>query len=250
MFNSIRHKSKAVCQIFVTLCMSLTGEFHKRTFHFGFDARTSRGAMKDKTSWFVRLWNTSAPGTTGLGECGPLPGLSIDDRPELEAVIRQGLEALEGVNHLSEAEVYSFVRDTIAVQFPSVRFAFETALLDLLHGGRRMIYENDFIRGKSIPINGLIWMGEEDFMLTQVRKKLEQGFRCIKLKVGGLDFEKECRILEKIRTVSPADTIIRLDANGAFDEQEALQKLNTLAAFSIQSIEQPLKPGSTLLESL
>src|SRR5690606_30024526 len=105
MFNSIRHKSKAVCQIFVTLCMSLTGECHKRTFHFSFDARTSRVAMTDMTSWFVRLWTTSAAGTTGLGECGPLPGLSVDDRPELEAVIRQGLELLEGIKHLGEAEV-------------------------------------------------------------------------------------------------------------------------------------------------
>lgn len=232
--------------------MSLQASFIKRVFHFAFDARTSRGAMKEKTSWFIHIYNSETPEIIGVGECGPLPGLSLDYKPELEGVIERMIQKfnegmhgpcsvmeLDSLNH----RIIEFLGNEIK-EFPSLFFAFETALLDLANGGKRVIFNNEFYSGSPIPINGLIWMGGLDFMLQQIELKIREGFTCLKLKVGGINFEKECDILHYIRRKYFRENItIRLDANGAFKPADALYKLKELAKFDIHSIEQPIKPG-------
>ncbi len=229
--------------------MAIRAHFFKRTFHFNFKARTSRGLMPDKTSWFVKLEDSGAGDVVGMGECGPLPGLSIDHRPDYEETLS------EVVRKINEAEAAIDTGNTllnlIPPGYPSMRFGFETALLDLRNGGRRIIFDNSFVRGEPIPINGLIWMGDLDFTLEQVNKKITEGFSCIKIKVGGLDFERECDILDYIRKrYFRHDITIRLDANGAFKVDDARYKLQELKKFNIHSIEQPLKPGSPETEEL
>jgi o-succinylbenzoate synthase len=136
-------------------------------------------------------------------------------------------------------------------EYPSVRFGLETALLDFRNGGRRVIFDNSFVKGKSIPINGLVWMGDMDFMTDQINKKIADGFRCIKLKVGGLDFDRECDILTYIRRrYFRQDIEIRLDANGAFKADDVLYKLGEMARFGIHSIEQPIRPGLEEMDEL
>lgn len=223
--------------------MQLHTRFFKRAFHFNFDARTSRGRMKEKVSWFVQVWNVGNPLCFGLGECGPLPGLSPDDRPDFEEVLSSCLEKL------TDTEIP--LEQIVPPGFPAIRFGIETALLDLKHGGTRKIFDNRFFTGTSIPINGLVWMGDLDSMLQQVSMKIENGFRCIKIKVGGLNFEKECDILRYIRSKYFRENItIRLDANGAFKAEEASYKLNELSRFQIHSIEQPVKPGLEVMPEL
>lgn len=225
--------------------MALQASFTKAVFKFNFKARTSRGLMRDKTSWFIQIWRDEKPEVIGIGECGPLPGLSIDDRPDFESVLQ------EVVERLAKATGQDDALRTVPNGFPSILFGVETALLDLQHGGKRVIFQNDFMKGSPIPINGLIWMGDLDFMMDQINKKVAQGFRCIKLKVGGLDFDKECDVLNYVRKRYYREQIeIRLDANGAFKPEEALYKLKELSRFQVQSIEQPLKAGSEYLEAL
>jgi L-alanine-DL-glutamate epimerase-like enolase superfamily enzyme len=78
-------------------------------------------------------------------------------------------------------------------------------------------------------------------MKQQIQEKLAQGFRCIKVKIGAIDFEKELSLLKFIRNHFDAQTIeIRVDANGAFSSNKALDKLNRLAAYQLHSIEQPI----------
>jgi len=239
--------------------MSLQASLSKRIFHFSFDARTSRGSMKDKTSWFIKIWDSSAPELTGVGECGPLPGLSPEHSPELQEILEgiinkfnsQSLviDQVANLNELNSFIIKSLGGDI--VKYPSLVFAFETALLDLLNGGSKLIFNNSFIQGTPIPINGLIWMGGLDFMLQQIEIKIRDGFRCVKLKVGGTDFEKECDVLQYIRRKYFRESItIRLDANGSFKPADALYKLRELAKFDVHSIEQPIKPGATEMEEL
>jgi o-succinylbenzoate synthase len=239
--------------------MSLEASIHQRVFHFSFDARTSRGAMKEKVSWFLKIRDKAVPEIEGVGECGPLPGLSPEFKPEINDTI-EGLITrfnsrsltIEPTTNLRS--INGFIVEALgveAVNYPSVVFAFETALLDLWNGGNKVIFNNAFIQGAPIPINGLIWMGGLDFMLQQIEIKIRDGFRCVKLKVGGIDFEKECDVLQYIRRKYFRDNIsIRLDANGAFKPADALYKLNELAKFDIHSIEQPIKPGSAEMEEL
>jgi o-succinylbenzoate synthase len=205
--------------------------------------------MKDKTSWFIKLWDERHPAVFGIGECGPLPGLSIDFIPEYEEKVAHLLDAFNAANFKTTDD--SRIFSSIPVDLPSVMFGMETALLDLKNGGKRIVFENDFQKGRKIPINGLIWMGDMDFMMGQISIKVGEGFRCIKLKVGGLDFDRECDVLDYIRKrYFRENVMIRLDANGAFKLDDALYKLEQLTRFNIHSIEQPLKPGLPAMEEL
>src|SRR4051812_10113562 len=175
--------------------MPLQANYFKRVFNFNFKARTSRGLMKDKTSWFIKIWHTDNPAVFGIGECGPLPNLSMDAKPDFEEVLSSCVDKIFAY-HKPDILI---LKEIIPAAYPAIMFGFETAMLDLLNGGKRVIYDNEFVRGQYIPINGLIWMGDMDFTMNQINEKIAQGFRCIKLKVGGLDFDRECDVLNYIR---------------------------------------------------
>jgi o-succinylbenzoate synthase len=235
--------------------MLLKASFIPYTFKFDFDARTSRGLMRDKKSWFIKIWDESCPEKFGLGECGPLPGLSIEPIATFQEKVASVVDIINAANlalstrenffQTLHAQLTSIFGGEFLRQHPSITFALESAFLDLKNGGTRLLFNTSFSSGKAIPINGLVWMGGLDFMLQQVAIKIYDGFTCIKLKVGGLDFEKECDILRYIRRKYYRENIvIRLDANGAFKLDEAMFKLEELSKFNVHSIEQPIKAGS------
>lgn len=229
--------------------MAIHATYHKKVFNFNFKARTSRGLMKDKTTWFIRIEEEGNPGVFGLGECGPLPGLSPECTPEFERELANVIGELNRSSfRLRDDEAW---RKFIPEGYSSIFFGMETALQDLRNGGNRVIFRNDFLEGKPIAINGLVWMGDMDFMMDQINKKVALGFRCLKLKVGGLDFDRECDILSYIRRRYFRENItIRLDANGAFKVDDVLYKLEELSRFQIHSIEQPIKEGQEEMEEL
>lgn len=198
---------------------------------FRIPARTSRNTLETKKLYLLRLRNTE--GLSGLGEVSPFEGLSLDDYPDFEDRLRHIiLQINEGVP-LKELDLEPL---------PSVQFGLEMALLDLENGGQRIYFPGPFSEGKlGIAINGLIWMADAENMLQQVQDKIAQGYRCIKLKIGALDFDEECRLLETIRKKYNAFQIeLRVDANGAFKPEHALQQLKELSTFEIHSIEQPI----------
>ena len=164
-----------------------------------------------------------------MGECGPIEGLSIESGDKM---MHQLKKVQESINDLSSLDLSLF---------PSINFGIENALNDLKNGGKRIIYQNSFIEGKPIKINGLIWMGDRDFMVNQIKSKIEKGFSCLKLKIGSIDFKEEISILKNIRKQFNSKILeIRVDANGAFSTKDVLQKLNTLGKLEIHSIEQPI----------
>lgn len=214
----------------------LRANYHKYKLYFKHPAGTSRGILHHRDCYFLLLQNTNQPGVTGIGECGVIPGLSYDDRPGFEARLAR---LCEEISQTGQA-------DPPALQeWPSIGFALETALRDLETGGRRLLYKSEFTSGTvPIPINGLIWMGNEAFMRKQLEEKLAEGHQVIKIKVGAIDFETELKLIASIRKhVSEKEVTIRLDANGAFGAGEALDKLNRLSQFHIHSIEQPIRQG-------
>jgi o-succinylbenzoate synthase len=200
---------------------------------FKFPAGTSRGVLYSKYSAFLILEEN---GVTGIGECSTIPGLSIDPENEYEQKL---IELCEAINQKRQPESVDLST------FPSIAFGLETALLDLKTGGKKQFFNTGFSKGEAgIPINGLVWLGDKAFMQKQIREKIAAGYRCIKLKVGALDFETELEIIADIRAEFPESEIeIRLDANGGFSADDALLKLEKLAKFQIHSIEQPIKQG-------
>jgi O-succinylbenzoate synthase len=226
--------------------MPLKIVFQPHLLKFKMEAGTSRGVLTQRTSWLLKVTDSDQPGVAGYGECGPLPGLSIDDVSDFE----QQLASVCDLFNELDLEVFPFnlsiiLQQVIPESLPSVRFGVETALLDFMNGGKRIIYPNAFSLGqKGILINGLIWMGSYDHMLQQVEDKLSQGYATLKMKVGAIDFEQEIRILESVRKrYSKEEITLRVDANGAFGSSEVDQKLSRLAEFDLHSIEQPVKAG-------
>lgn len=209
----------------------------EQVFHFRHPAGTSRGVYTERRSWLV---SASDGGTVGHGECAPLPDLSCDALPNYEEVLRGFCDEVERKGEIP----YETMRD-----YPSMLFGLETAMLELrgerrvVRGESPLLFDTAFSRGEvGIPINGLVWMGSYEEMLQRMEKKLEQGFRCVKLKVGAIDFDRELDLVKRIRErFSFHDVELRLDANGGFRPDEALYKLELLSQYAIHSIEQPVK---------
>ncbi|MFQ5649192.1 MAG: o-succinylbenzoate synthase [bacterium] len=212
----------------------MEAKFKRFTLKFIEPMGTSRGILRERETHILGLEN--AAGTLGLGECAPLTGLSIDDRPHLAQKLQAVCDQLNDGKSADELDLSDW---------PAIQFGVETALLDLRAGGTQLLFDTSFTRGtRLIATNGLIVMGQADHMLRQVVDKVAAGFRCIKIKVGALKFDDECRLLTEVRKQFPPRQIeLRLDANGAFDEDEALEKLKRLSEFTVHSLEQPIKAG-------
>lgn len=205
--------------------------FYPYTLTFKKPATTSRGSMHTHTVYYIKLTQGNRE---GWGECAHLKGLSIDDIAAIPnqlslccALINDGLPI-----------------DALPLNsFPAIRFAFETASLMLQQKLPMCVFDTPFYHGKqSITINGLVWMADAPSMLEEAKQKITAGYTCIKFKVGALDFDEECRMIEHVRKFANAFALeIRLDANGAFKNDEALEKLKELSRFEIHSIEQPIQ---------
>lgn len=211
----------------------MKASYKKYVLNFKRPSGTSRGVLTQKETWFIIL---EEDGKLGIGECGILRGLSIDDRPDYEDKLKWICENI----YLGEETLLKEL-----AEFPSIQFGLETAFLSVKGTSPYILFPSLFTEGKdTIGINGLVWMGEEQFMKEQIEEKLAHGFNCIKLKIGAIDFDKELALLSLIRQHFGPETIeIRVDANGAFTPKEAPEKLQRLSEYTLHSIEQPIKQG-------
>lgn len=204
------------------------------TLRFRQPAGTSRGVYTTRRINYLLLTDPDS-GRMGIGECAPLPQLSCDDIPNYdEALTRYCQETV--LHHRID---YEQLRP-----YPSILFGLETAFRHLEAGTVKWA-DTSFSRGETfIIINGLIWMGTYDEMYQRITEKIRQGFHCVKLKIGAIDFESELRLIRYIRThFSRQDIELRVDANGAFSPEEALTRLEQLSQYDLHSIEQPIAPG-------
>lgn len=206
--------------------------YQKHILQFKKPAGTSRGIYTTRVVYILKLQSLENPAIVGWGECAPLPDLSCDFSPNFETVLENVCQNFNGTIPFDELRNY-----------PSILFGLETAMQDFQTPKNNVLWESDFTKGiKGIPINGLIWMGSYDSMKEQIKDKLALGFKCIKLKIGAIDFEEEYALLKKIRCeYDESEITLRVDANGAFSPEEAYFKLDRLAQLKIHSIEQPIR---------
>ncbi|WP_179345171.1 o-succinylbenzoate synthase [Winogradskyella ursingii] len=211
----------------------MKASYHKYILNFKRPSGTSRGVMNTKETWFIIIEKN---GKKGIGECGILRGLSVDDRPDFEEKLKWACDNI----HLKLDELLIEL-----IKFPSIQIGLETAHKSLDSDDRFLLFPSAFTKGfDNIPINGLVWMGDANYMREQINEKIEAGFDCIKLKIGAIDFQTELDILKSIRNqFSKSDIELRVDANGAFSPEDALEKLKRLSEYDIHSIEQPIKAG-------
>jgi o-succinylbenzoate synthase len=211
--------------------MKLKTSIEHRVLHFKKPAGTSRGVYRTHDVWYVRLWSDDLP-FCGIGECAPLPDLSWESCPYYFDRLQLACRRLEEQGFLDVESLRAY---------PSILFGLETAYRSWQQQSN-ILWDSAFTRGKSgIPINGLIWMGSKEAMLKELSAKLDKGFTCLKLKIGALDFEEELALLKSIRSrFSATELVLRVDANGAFLPEEALERLSRLSELELHSIEQPI----------
>lgn len=207
----------------------MTFSIQEKLLHFKQPAGTSRGVYTTRKIWLLTVEHD---GRTAIGECAPLPQLSCDDIPDYEAVLRRFCDIIEATGSIPYDEMRNY---------PSMLFGVETALAQLSRTDG-LLYDTPFSHGEEgIPINGLVWMGTHDEMLSRLKEKLALGFRCVKLKIGAIDFAKELDLIQHIRKhFSREEVELRVDANGGFTPDVAMERLQELARYDIHSIEQPI----------
>lgn len=215
---------------------AMTVSYSPYILHFKEPAGTSRGVYRERKVWYITIREEGTP-YFGIGECAPLPRLSCDDTPDYQEILAKACHLLSQSGSIPYADLQ---------HYPSILFGMETAMLSFQasQAGRSplCLYDNNFSRGEQgITINGLVWMGTFDEMLRRMHQKVDQGFRCVKIKVGAIDWERELQLIRVLREHFPPDVIeLRLDANGGFSNTNALERLCELAPFGIHSIEQPI----------
>jgi chloromuconate cycloisomerase len=209
-------------------------EFAPYLLHFKEPGGTSRGVMTEKPTFLIKVYDEADPSHFGIGEAAVFPGLS----PEADGnYVWKLTELMANV---------AIGKTTDLSRHSSIQFGFEQALLDFSCGCRGIYYPSAFTQVESrIEINGLVWMGDFDRMIERIEEKLKAGFRCIKLKIGAIDWHKELEMIEFIRRrFSEESLMIRVDANGGFTMDDALPRLKRLADLGVHSIEQPIKAGN------
>ncbi len=201
--------------------------------NFRFPAGTSRGILTEKPTFFIKVFDENDPSKFGIGECSVFPGLS----PEADG--NYGYKLVELLANIALG------KETDLTGYSSIIFGLEQALRDFAGGCRHVYFPSEFTQGhQSIEINGLIWMGDFDEMISRIDQKIADGFRCIKIKIGAIDWKKEVELIEYIRKKYTESTLqIRVDANGGFSMDNALPRLKRLADLGVHSIEQPIPAG-------
>ena len=213
--------------------MKIKTEYRTYTLHFKFPAGTSRGIMNDKLTYFLKVSDPGNPEKVGYGEVPFFKGLSAESQAELESQ----LDLISGMDNLEEM--------LESPLFSSLRFGLEMALRDLEGGGRSLYFPSPFtLAESSLEINGLIWMGDFNLMKSRVEEKLKADFKCIKIKIGAVNWNDELDLIRFIRSRRGKHITVRVDANGAFSPDEAMPKLEELARLGVHSIEQPIKHGN------
>ncbi|WP_018464688.1 o-succinylbenzoate synthase [Segatella paludivivens] len=209
-------------------------EISERTLHFKQPAGTSRGVYTTRKSYYLTITDDDRPGIKGVGECATLPDLSCDAVPEYFKILSDVCRMVEQTGNIP----YDILRP-----YPSILFGLETAFAQLEANGSTRLYNTPFGRGEEgITINGLVWMGTFEEMYSRLETKLKAGFHCVKLKIGAINFDKELDLIKHIREAFDKNTIeLRVDANGGFSPDNAMERLEALAKYDIHSIEQPIK---------
>ena len=209
-------------------------EISERTLHFKQPAGTSRGVYTTRKSYYLTITDDNRSSIKGVGECATLPDLSCDAVPEYFKILNDVCRMVEQTGNIP----YDILRP-----YPSILFGLETAFAQLDANGSTCLYDTPFGRGEEgITINGLVWMGTFDEMYSRLETKLKAGFHCVKLKIGAINFDKELDLIKHIREAFDKNTIeLRVDANGGFSPDNAMERLEALAKYDIHSIEQPIK---------
>jgi L-alanine-DL-glutamate epimerase-like enolase superfamily enzyme len=183
----------------------------------------------------VRL--ESADGAVGYGEAAPLAdydGVTLD---QVRDALRRYEPVCAGGAGLSHAELLAACGAEAAL--PQALAAIDLALWDL--AGQRAGQPIWRLLGSQaapiVELNAAIGAEDPGPAAAQAREAVERGLECIKVKVGvGDDLAR----VRAVRSAVGPQVRIRLDANGAWLLEQAVETLRTLVDLDIELCEEPV----------
>ena len=193
----------------------------------------------------VALQIRSDCGETGQGEA-PLPPLAPPQaswqRAQIEAALLAARAEWPGVE-------LSAARDWLSrpALHPAARWALATALADLEARGRGIslaaYLAAHFAEGaalQAVAANELLAAEHPGELEAEAAAAAARGVRALKLKVGQGALAEDVARVAAARSGAGPGVLLRLDANGAWDEAEARRRMAALRRFAIEFIEQPV----------
>ena len=185
---------------------------------------------------------SGSDGSEGWGETAPLPGFSTESLSEVAAQLRRLAESMTGhelIDGWVDADgAFAWEVEHI-VPAPSARFGFELAVLNL-YGASSCMGLADLLAPTpraTVPVNGLL-SGTADEVLEEASRMRNAGYRTVKLKVGSRAVADDIRLVRALGEELGDGISLRLDANRAWDYEEAAEFVRGAARF--EYVEEPL----------
>ncbi len=203
---------------------------------------TAQGTIAKRQGLIVRAETDDGP--FGHGEIAPLEGFSRESFEEARRAIFSLQRRLEGQPippELSALRTSYVGRDGDRVSLPSIPLGIETMLADLAaqSAGENLARWYNPQASDRVPVNAIL-SGNMAEIKKQLSCKLPRGYRAYKLKVGVETPECELEKIAYLRETLGDSISIRLDANRAFEFDQAVRFLASVAQFKIEYIEEPL----------
>ncbi len=186
--------------------------------------------MTLRKGWLITVTDS---GYQGYGDCAPFPSMGTESPTQAIAL----LQKLKG-RSWADTDAVRFELESIRADFPAASHALETAVLDL-QGKKEGIPVRKLLSetaSSQIQVNAFSGAICQDDVLNAQR----EGFNVIKLKAGLQNLDHEIRCLQTLCATLLPQTRIRLDANGAWNMDEALLFLDAIADLPVESLEEPL----------
>lgn len=183
-------------------------------------------------------------GRVGLGETAPWPGFGLETHASSVAALRLAARRLVGL----PADAYlaaagDLPRLAPVAASPCARHAIDLALHDLA-AQRAGVSIARMLGGQSsrsdVTVNATIPRAPARDTVEAARRFAEAGFETLKLKVGGVALEEDVARLRGVREAVGPGARIRIDANQAWTERDAIAALAALREFDLEYCEQPV----------
>jgi len=219
--------------------MSLETSFERHSLPLEYPFRIARGTQTDADILTVEI--EAEDGTVGIGASSPASHYG-ETAATVEAVLPELLAVVESVGDPHQLErIERRMRETVR-RNPAARAAISIALHDLLT--KRL--EVSLYRywgldpAESLETSYTIGLADLETMREKTDAALEQGYDVLKVKLGT---DRDLEIVETIRSVAP-DVRLRVDANEAWTPREALARIDRLADYDVEFVEQPVPAGN------
>ncbi len=205
--------------------------------------QSSKGSCLARTGWLVTV--TDDAGIRGYGDCCPMPEAGTETHAQAWHFLHKSVQRQPTGKFIQELEQHQASQ-------PAACCGISTALLDLQARQQQLplgqLLNNDASQEFSLNAAAGALMNTNGGRLQQLQ---QEGFQVIKLKLGTAEPAAELAQLYILLEQMNPSTRLRLDANQAWNSQQAAYFIDGLQGLPVESLEEPLRvPALADLEKL